>query len=333
MTTLKDIAKASGYSVCTVSRALSGKGSMKTETKEKILKLVDEMGFKPNKSAVSLKTGRTNTIALIIPDVTNSYYPSLEKYISRYASRKGFMVYLCNADNHLELEKQYINSIISNQVNGVIIVTSSKEHSHVQKLAKYGIPYVYLNRTYDDDLNNCIRTNNHKAAYEIFNYLLDCGHEKIGCLFRSFKNMVYEERYNGIIQAMEERNIDPQSISMLYDLNDDEKCCATLTALLKKPDHPKAFFAANDMLALDVYKAAYNAGLRIPDDISVTGYDDIPVADRLFPPLTTYLLPAKEMCRIAVDTIVKRIEGKEPTYSPILEGKIIKRDSVRKIND
>ena len=79
MTTLKDIAKASGYSVCTVSRALSGKGPMRAETKDKILKLIDEMGFNPNKSAVSLKTGRTNTIALIIPEVTNSYYPSLEK--------------------------------------------------------------------------------------------------------------------------------------------------------------------------------------------------------------------------------------------------------------
>ena len=140
-------------------------------------------------------------------------------------------------------------------------------------------------------------------------------------------------RKEGILQAMSERGIDPENISMLYDQDDDDKCCTMLTALLKKKGHPQAFFATNDMLALDVYKAAYNAGLRIPDDVSVIGYDNIQVADRLYPPLTTYLLPAKEMCRIAVDTLVRRIEGKEIIHSPVFEGRIIQRDSVRKIND
>ena len=134
MATIKDVAKEAGFSVCTVSRALAGKGYIKEETRQRIMEAVRTVDYRPNNLAVSLKTGRTNTLALIIPDVMNMYYPRLEKYIEKYAADQGFMVYLCNSNNDIEREKKFIENHSLKKVDGVIVTPCTNEHQHMKKL-------------------------------------------------------------------------------------------------------------------------------------------------------------------------------------------------------
>ena len=329
MATIKDVAKEAGFSVCTVSRALAGKGYIKEETRQRIMEAVRTVDYRPNNLAVSLKTGRTNTLALIIPDVMNMYYPRLEKYIEKYAADQGFMVYLCNSNNDIEREKKFIENLSLKKVDGVIVTPCTNEHQHIKKLNDFGIPYVYLNRNFPDDVERCIRMDNFKGAYDCVSYLLDNGYTRIGGVFQSFNNMIYEERYAGMVKALKDRGIQADKDIILLDVDDLDHSHKRIEKLLKRKHRPQAIFTSNDMLAFGVYRAAYNCGIRIPEDLSVMGYDNIIMTDKIIPPLTSYYTPAEEISRAAVEYICACISGKEADRFPIYEGKLVLRDSVR----
>ncbi|MCR1970283.1 LacI family transcriptional regulator, partial [Enterocloster bolteae] len=175
MVTIKDVAKKCGYSVCTVSRALSGKGYLKEETKQKILETVAELGYRPNTLAVNLKTGRRQALALVLPSLTNIYYTKLEQYLEACAAEKGYIIYLNNTEYSLEKEKQILENLIGMDIAGVIITPVTSQHDHIMNLAKYDIPYVYLNRSFEDDMEHCLRLDNKKAAYEAVSYMIKLG--------------------------------------------------------------------------------------------------------------------------------------------------------------
>lgn len=207
MATIKDVAKKCGYSVCTVSRAISGKGYLKEETRLKIMEAVEELGYRPSTIAVNLKTGRRQTLALILPSLTNIHYARLEKYMEACATEKGYIIYLNNAEYSLEKEKQIIENLIGMDIAGVIISPVSGEHDHIKKLANYNIPYVYLNQVFDDDLVHCLQMDNKKSAYDAVNYMIKMGHKNIGGIFQSFDNDIYRARYEGMMMALKEHGL------------------------------------------------------------------------------------------------------------------------------
>jgi len=329
MATIKDVAREAGVSVCTVSRTLSGKGYIKAETRERVLKAIKDLNYHQNKLAVSLKTGRTNTIALIIPDVMNMYYSRLAKYTEQCALERGYMVYLCNSGNSIEREKKFIENLCRQKVDGVAVTTCTNEHRHIQKLAEFGIPYVYMNRNFEDEPEKCIRNDNFKAAYDCICYLIDSGHTRIGAIFQSFDNMIYEERYRGMKKALEDRGLALDERNILFDIDGLAECHTEIEKILRQEGRPEAIFAANDMLAFDVYKAAYNCGLKIPDELSVIGYDNIIMADKMNPPLTSYFTPALELAEAAVKYIDTDIREGMLCSFPVYEGELVVRDSVK----
>ena len=234
MPTIKDVAEVSGYSVCTVSKALSGKGNIREDTRRKILAVVEEIGYHPNRLAVSLKTGRTNSLALIVPDVTNIYFPRLEKYVEQYASQKGYMVFLCDAGNSFEREKNFIEELSRGRVDGVIVTPSTPEHDHIMRLKELGIPYVYLNRYFQDDPDRCIRIDNERGAFECVSYLLDQGYRRIGAVLQSFRNTSYRERYEGMKRAFAQHGMQLDEDLIVFDADDLENSHHAIGALLKK---------------------------------------------------------------------------------------------------
>lgn len=330
MATIKDVAKKAGVSVCTVSRTLSGKGYVKAETRHKILDAVKELQYQPNKVAVSLKTGTSNVLALILPTLTNVYYPKLEKYIEQFANERGYMIYLCNAEYNLEKEQSILENICGQNIAGVIITPSTKEHRHIMKLKDYNIPYVYLNRYFPDDLENCIRIDNKKAAYNAVSYLIQCGHTSIGGIFETFDNMSNEERYLGMLEAIKEHGLPLNQEHLLFNVNDLDNSFITIRKMLDQKNRPEAIFACNDMLALGVYKAAYDLNIKIPDELSVFGYDNSIMANMTAPPLSTFDTPAKELSRTAIDFIDNYIKTGTPLKLSVLEGRLIIRNSVKK---
>ena len=222
MATIKDVAKKSGFSVCTVSRALSGKGYLKEETRQKIMDAVKELDYRPNTLAVNLKTGRRQTLALILPSLTNIYYAKLEQYMEAYASQKGYLLYLSNTEYNLEKEKQILDNLIGMDIAGVIICTTSGEHEHIKKLNTFHIPYICLNRNFEDDPDHCLRINNRTAAFEAVDYMIRLGHTNFGGLFQSFDNGTYQERYAGMMDALALHGLSCEPNNLLFDINPED---------------------------------------------------------------------------------------------------------------
>lgn len=333
MATIKDVAKRAGVSVCTVSRTLAGKGYVKEETRTRILEAVAELHYKPNRTAKNLKTGGADSLALILPSITNIYYPKLAKYIEQYANENGYMVFLCNADNSLQKERDILQNIYSQNIAGVIITPSTNEHSHIRQLRDYNIPYVYLNRNFADEKEHCIRIDNTRAAYEAVRYLIQSGHRRIGGLFQNFENMSYRERYEGMIAAMKEAKleIDPQYFLFNLEIDSPDLAYRTIYRFLNSDSRPTAIFACNDMAAFILYKAAYELGIRIPDQLSVFGYDNCIMADMVAPPLSTFNTPSQELARAAVDFIIHCLKNEAPKPLPLITGDLVIRESVKKI--
>lgn len=328
MATIKDVAKASGYSVCTVSKALSGKGYIKDSTKEKILRVVDEIGYQPNHLAVSLKTGRTRAIALIVPDVMNVYFSRLQKYVDHYAGQFGYMVYLCNTNNSLEREKSYLRNLSEGRVDGVLITPCTPEHGHIRKLKQIGIPYVYMNRYFADEPEHCLPLNNEKGGYECVSYLAQKGFKRIGGIFQSFSNMSFPERFQGMKRALKEAGLALDESLCLFDMDDLDNAHKKIRTLLANPGRPEALFAANDMLALSVYQAAYECGLRIPDDLSVVGYDNSYLSDKVAPKLTSYYSPVRESAESAIRYLMAVLDERVPEKMSMLDGWLVEKGSV-----
>lgn len=335
MATIKDVAKKSGFSVCTVSRTLAGKGYVKEDTRKKIMEAVTELEYRPNSTAVSLKTGRNHALALVLPSITNIYYPKLAKYVEHFANEQGYMIYLCNAENSLEKERKILQNIPSQNIAGVIVTPSTNDHAHIMKLRDFNIPYIYLNRNFTDDKEHCIRIDNRKAAYDAVCYLIENGHRTIGGVFQSFENMSYEERYDGLVLALNEYGlpVNPHHILFNTEVDDLQASVTAIRTILEQPDRPDAIFASNDMIAFSVYKAAYGLGLRIPDDLSVFGYDNCIMADMVAPPLSTFATPARELSRASISFIDHYIKTGRPMNLPILKGHLVIRDSVKKIGN
>lgn len=332
MATIKDVAQKSGFSTCTVSRALSGKGYLKEETRQKIMAAVKELDYHPNTLASNLKTGRRQTLALILPSLTDIYYARLEKYMESYASEKNYIIYLSNTEYNLEKERKIIDTIRGMDIAGVIIAPATSEHRHIMKLADANIPYVYLDRAFEDDLDHCIRLDNKTAAFDAVSYMIRLGHTKFGALFQSFDNTSRKEQYEGMMAALDKHRIACRPDNLLYDINpEDMDSSKAILHLLQKPDRPEAIFACNDMTAFTVYRAAFILGIRIPEQLSVFGYDDCTMANFVTPPLSTVSVPAKQFAYTAIHYIHHFLETGEKETLPILKTSLVIRNSVKNL--
>lgn len=333
MATIKDVAQKSGFSICTVSRALSGKGYLKEETRQKIMAAVKELDYHPNTLAANLKTGKRQTLALILPSLTDIYYAKLEKYMESYASEKDYIIYLNNTEYSLEKEKKIIDTLKGMDIAGVIIAPATGEHSHIKKLADSNIPYVYLNRTFEDDLEHCIRLDNKTAVYEAVCYMIKSGHKKFGGIFQSFEDSSRKEQYEGMMEALKSHNLVCNPDNILYDINPENmETIKSLLHLLQKPDRPEAIFACNDMTAFNIYRAAFILGIRIPEQLSVFGYDNCTMANFVTPPLSTVSVPAKQFAYTAIHYIHHFLETGETEELPVLKTSLVIRNSVRNLN-
>ena len=326
MLSIKDVAKLAGVSTCTVSRALANKKYVKPETRKRVIEAAETLNYKPNYLAKSLKVGSSYTIGLIVPDITNFYYPKIAKSIEEYVWHQGYMIILCNANMQAQKEKLLVGMLIERNVDGVVILPTTQDIEYIHRLIKNNVPYVILNREFKG-LPNCIPSDNKYGGYTMACYLLEKGHRNICCLFPSFDNPIYFERYLGVLEAFEEYGV--HNNLAFYDVNDMNQSHNIIKGVFECDQGPTAIFAANDMLCIGVYKAINEVGLSIPGDVSVVGYDNISIDDMMNPPLTTYEQPEDKMAKVAIDYLISIIKGKETQKPDKLRGNVIERKSVR----
>ncbi|AUS96003.1 hypothetical protein CDQ84_02830 [Clostridium thermosuccinogenes] len=329
--TITDIANKANVSITTVSRVLNGNPAVSKKTRKKVEKIIEEMGYIPNALARGLVNNSSNTIGLIVSDITNSFFADVIQGIESVLSSYGISVFLCNTGYSREKEDSYILQMLSKRVDGLIIFSTYANHEDTIRKAKEIVPIVTVQSSFDGV--DCINTTDEKGAYDAVSYMIKCGHKHIAFLTYGYDNTTILDRKKGYIRALEDNGI-PVDEKLIISSEFKPNCGYHMTQeLLDKAPYVTAIFAYNDQIALGVYLCLQKRGLRIPEDISVVGYDDTELATLVNPSLTTVGQPRKEMGTSAAELLVKRIRERK-SFIPqtvLLPTTLIERESVRKL--
>jgi len=332
MITIKDVAKKAGVSVGTVSNVINNINVVSESTKRKVFKTIKELNFKPNAIARSLSKGKTNNIAIIVPEITSPFFPELIRGITDFLEVKGYYAIIRNTDNNVKKEEIFVNDLNSLLISGMIIAPVDSEGRDLQILSELKVPIVIVDRESDTLNEDMVIVNNHKGAYEAVNYLIDCGHKSIVILCGSSHTKTAQNRYIGWEKAMKENSLYSEDYIYWGDFTIDSGH-KMMDEVLKKFKKVDAVFASNDIVAIGAMQAIRENGLRIPEDISIIGFDDIYFSKLLNPPLTTIRQPIYEIGSMAAEILLKKIKGKDELKNIcryVIDGELIIRDSVAK---
>jgi LacI family transcriptional regulator, galactose operon repressor len=308
--TIYDVARLAGVSTATVSRALNGTGQIAPATRAAIDAAVARLGYHPNTAAQSLVTRSTQTIALLLPDITNPFYAALVSGIQDRALEAGYTMLLCTTEGDPEREEQYLSLLRAKQVDGVLVDGLVLPPDRITRFVRDGLPIVCLDRDIDSTLVPLVQVDNRLGARLATEHLLSLGHERIAHVAGPPDLGISEERIEGYRDAHRTAGIrlDPELISV-GSFTEEGGYEAARSLLASRVF--TAVFAANDLSALGVLSALAEAGRRVPDDISVVGFDDLRLSRFTTPPLTTVHQPAGEIARHATDLLLELAGGRK----------------------
>jgi LacI family transcriptional regulator len=305
-TTISEVAERAGVSRTTVSHVLSGNRPVATRTRERVERTIEELGFRPNGLARSLRIKRSDTVALIIPDITNPFYPVVARGLDDAMSGR-YRTYICNTDAIRERELEFVEDVFDRHVDGMVIVAFQIGASDLRHILDLGMPVVSLGGSVDDERVDVVLTDDEHGAFEATRHLIARGHERIG-MIRGAEGTDLQ-RFAGYRRALETEGMqfDP-ALTAIGGWTRREGSDA-MRSLLAVPDPPKAVFSANDLMAIGAMDAATEAGLSLPRDLALVGYDDIEAAALVSPPLTTVVNPAYEAGLAAGRLLADRMTG------------------------
>ena len=330
MTTIKDVARLAGVSITTVSHVINETRYVSDELRGRVLAAMQELNYRPNVLARSLRRGETRTIGLVVPDNSNPFFAEVARIVEDVGFEKGYSVILCNSDGSLEKEAAYISVLIAKQVDGVIFIAAGSKHEHLHELTAQGIPVVVADRDIPQSLADVVLVDNEKGGYEATRYLLSLGHRRIACIAGPSDLTPSADRVRGYRRAQEEAGI---SIEEGWIVPGDFRYQggeAATARLLRLGEPPSAIFACNDVMAIGALRTLQNAGLQVPGDVSIIGFDDIPLASAMSPALTTVAQPTAELSTLAARCLISRIQNDrddEPRQRSVLETRLVVRDS------
>ena len=308
--THKDVAERAGVSVATVSYVLNnGPRPVATETRVKVEAAIAALGYYPNELARSLRLQQSSTIGIIIPNITNPVFAEIAHSIESVCTQEGFLVLLCNSERQPEREARFIQMLRAKQVDGVVITPHADPLRLIAPLQQARIPVVVL----EHDLPgiHCIALDELMGGRMATQHLIELGHRRIALIRRQATSALSMQRFTGYCQALTAADL-PFDPRLVIECGFGQAAAAqAMQQLLALPQPPTAVFTHNDVLAIGARHAIYSAGLAVPEDISVVGYDDISSAAYLIPPLTTVRSPKAEMGVLAGRTLLQLIKDKE----------------------
>lgn len=334
--TIRDIAKKAEVSVATVSRFINESGYVEEETRKKIAAVIQELDYRPNRLAQGLKSKATRNIVLIVPDIQNPFYSTMAVTTQQMMMERGYTVTLFNTLGDYRIELESIKSVRNIGADGIIFAAVSMHADVSDMLKQIGVPVVSVNVS-ESGCFDTVFGDAGVSTYLATKHLIDMGHKKIAFAGAIIGDASTRSRRNGYISALDEAGIQVREeyiFEMGQILNSDAgiKGGYYFSALL---DKPTAVCCSNDLIALGVYRAFYQLGIDIPNQMSITGVDDIMYADLCSPRLTTVTNDSEEYAKVAINALVDRLEGK---YEGVareyrIERKLVIRDSVRVLND
>ncbi len=313
--TIKDISKMTGLSIATISKYLNG-GNVLEQNRKAIEEAIEQLDFTVNEFARSLKTSKSRTIGILIPNLSNTFSTNLIAQAEDMLRNQGYSVIISSCKNDVRLEKECTRFLISKMVDGIISIPVSSDGSFIEIAQSKNVPIVLVDRYTKPLLCDCVIINNHEAAREATQYLINNGHRRIAFLGGDEQLYTSLERYNGYLQALQDS-----------DITLDEKLCAfgdlamesgynLAKQLLLRKDPPTAIFVAQYRMTLGAIMAINELGVRIPEDVSVIGFDNLEQTQIVNPPLTLVSQPLHEIARCAVDMLLRRVENREDAGRP-----------------
>jgi LacI family transcriptional regulator len=296
--TLRDVASQAGVHPATASRALNPetRSLVNAETASRVIKVAKSLGYRPNPIARSLKTARSATIGLMVPDLTNPLFPPIVRGVERVLSPVGYSAWIVNTDNDLERERAQVQSLMSRQVEGFIIATARLEHPLLEQLHAEGVPMVLVNRRLADGNVPSVTPDDAAGAAMAVAHLASLGHTRIAHLAGPQDTSTGVVRLRAYREALAAHGLehDPDLVAVCASWTEVEGAVG-LRELLDRGVEFTAVLGGNDMLALGCYDVLEERGLLCPQDLSVVGFNDVPFVDKLRPPLTSIREPHEEM--------------------------------------
>lgn len=335
MATMKDVAREAGVSLGTVSNVLNKVPTVSEENRQKVMDAIRTLKFRPNTAARTLKTKTSKSIGLVIPDITNPFYPELARGVEDAARKAGFSVFLCNNDRDIQKEREYINVLIEKNVDGLILVKPQISQEEMEEIhGKCNVILVDINDAYKPQYD-VVTVDDYEGALKAMGLLFEYGHTRIAFIGGLIDSQSSKYRQEAYVQFLKDKGI-PMDESLVKKGTYDWYSGYTAgVELLKHLNPPTAIFAANDLMAIGVMKAIGERRLRVPFDISVIGFDDIDMASLCTPQLTTVRQPKYAIGTASVEMLVNKLnlnkQGKgkqEQGHQITLETEVIVRESV-----
>jgi LacI family transcriptional regulator len=328
MTTIREVAEKAGVSYTTVSHVINNTRFVAQETRARVLAAMEALNYRPNALAQSLRSGRTNTFGLILPDSSNPYFAEISRSIEDEAFKLGYSVIFCNTERDPHKEQLYIEVLSKKQVDGLIFVATGDRVDALETLLRQELPVVVVDRDFPAFEVDAVLTDNRQGGYLATRHLVELGHRRIACITGPSHITPSAERVTGYRNALLEAGLPfEEKLVLSGDYRPDSGRVAA-SVLLNRPDPPTALFFCNDLMAIGAMRAATWAGWHIPEQLSIVGFDDIEFASYTHPPLTTIAQPKVEVGYRAAHLLIDRINDKErPFQRVILPTRLIFRES------
>jgi LacI family transcriptional regulator len=311
--TIKDIAKTAGISYSSVSRALNGLKGVSEQTRQKVKQIAKEMEYTPNAVARGLVQKQTGTLGLILPDITNPFYPELARGVEERASLAGYHTFLCNTNYNLTKEESYLQNLLEKRVDGIILAPVSSQSNLLEQRKHMPIPFVYLGNTPKNTSHSFVVTDNIRGGYLAARTLIEKGSFRIGFISGSDEKSAVGDRFTGFKEAMSRYNLEVKDQYIRLENWRLKSGYEIIKQMIDSGDYPDAVIAGNDILAMGILQGIKEKKLEIPKDIAVIGFDDIPSASWPEINLSTIRQPKIQMGELAVEILLEqfRSENKE----------------------
>jgi LacI family transcriptional regulator len=328
--TIKDVANLAGVSPMTVSRVINGSDRVSPDTRRRVERAIAELGYIPSRLARGLSARKTGTLAVIVPDVSNPFFTLIVRAAEDVARRSTYRVILCDTRADLAIERDVIEELIAHRVEGIAIApVSDRSKPHLARLARFGVPFVLIDRTVADVECDAVVGESVGGAQQLVEHLIQLGHRRIGLIVEADEVSSARERRRGYEAALRAAGlpIDPGLVEV--QTPDPEGGFVGMSRLLSLEERPSAVFAVNNLVALGAIEAVRSTGLEVPDDVALVCFDDIEFASRLYPFLTALEQPAETFGTLGTQLLLERIQGRGPDreHVVVLPGRLTVRRS------
>ena len=329
--TLRDVARVAGVHPGTVSRALNPETEalVRDETVRRVRQVAEDLGYRPNPLARGLKTNRSYTVGVLVPDIQNPLFPPIIRGIDDRLGEAGYTPLIANTDNDPVRERVDLEAMRARQVDGFVAATARVDHDLLDEIAAGGTPLVLVNRRVEDGSLPSATADDHAGARMAVEHLVSLGHRRIAYLAGPQDVSTGRARFDGFAEGMRQAGLEPSLVRTGRAFTEPEgtRLCEEL---LDADEHFTAIVAGNDLMALGCYDVFAARGIDCPGEVSVVGFNDMPFADRFSPPLTTIRIPHYEIGVAAADMLLDLLQGGDGGREVVLPAHLIVRGSTRR---